>query len=181
MSTLSAKHERFCKEYVIDHNATQAYIRCGYGSKSAGTSCARLLKNAKIIARIEELESEVLKKLASKHEITQERILLERARIAFFNAADIYDEVGKIKAPSDWGEDLGAVITSVKETLGAVTEVKLCSKENSLTALEKIHGLYEKDNEQKNPFSNLSNEELEKEIEEMEKKRESKLKKVVNI
>lgn len=181
MSELNAKHERFCKEYVIDRNATQAYIRCGYSSKGAGASGARLVKNAKVAARIAELESEVLTNLTNKHEITQERILLERARIAFFNIKELYDVKGAMKKPLAWSDDLGAVITSVKMYDGKISEVKICSKENSLTALEKIHGLYEKDNEQKNPFSNLSNEELEKEIEEMEKKRATKLKKVVNI
>lgn len=35
MSKLTAKQQRFCDEYLIDLNATQAAIRAGYSKKSA--------------------------------------------------------------------------------------------------------------------------------------------------
>ena len=35
MSKLTAKQEAFCKEYIIDLNATQAAIRAGYSPKTA--------------------------------------------------------------------------------------------------------------------------------------------------
>lgn len=34
---LTPKQERFCEEYLIDLNATQAAIRAGYSEKTAGT------------------------------------------------------------------------------------------------------------------------------------------------
>ena len=35
MATLTAKQQRFCDEYLIDLNATQAAIRAGYSAKAA--------------------------------------------------------------------------------------------------------------------------------------------------
>lgn len=49
---LTDKQERFCKEYIIDCNAAQAYKRTGY--KSEG-SAGRLMANPAIRERIAEL------------------------------------------------------------------------------------------------------------------------------
>ena len=35
MAKLTAKQQRFCDEYLIDLNATQAAIRAGYSKKTA--------------------------------------------------------------------------------------------------------------------------------------------------
>lgn len=41
---LTAKQQRFCDEYLIDLNATQAAIRAGYSSKYAHTNANKLLQ-----------------------------------------------------------------------------------------------------------------------------------------
>lgn len=56
MAKLNAKQEMFCKEYLIDLNATQAAIRAGYSERSAAVTASRLLTNAKILARVKELK-----------------------------------------------------------------------------------------------------------------------------
>lgn len=48
MAKLTAKQQRFCDEYLIDLNATQAAIRAGYSKKTAAQTAARLLTNVKI-------------------------------------------------------------------------------------------------------------------------------------
>ena len=48
MSKLSPKQQRFVDEYLIDLNATQAYIRAGYSPKGARTGAARLLAKVHI-------------------------------------------------------------------------------------------------------------------------------------
>jgi len=45
---LTAKQERFCREYVIDLNGTQAAIRSGYSSKGADVQACRMLGNARM-------------------------------------------------------------------------------------------------------------------------------------
>ena len=42
---LTAKQQRFCEEYLIDLNATQAAVRAGYSAKTANEQGSRLLTN----------------------------------------------------------------------------------------------------------------------------------------
>jgi phage terminase small subunit len=53
---LSAKQERFCKEYMIDLNATQAAIRTGYSARSAYSQGQRLLKHAEIAKALQDMQ-----------------------------------------------------------------------------------------------------------------------------
>lgn len=53
---LKGKKERFCEEYIIDYNATNAAIRAGFSEKSAYNQGSRLLKNDEVAARVRELQ-----------------------------------------------------------------------------------------------------------------------------
>ena len=59
---MNAKQKRFCDEYLIDCNATQAAIRAGYNEKTAYSQGQRMLKNvearAYIDAQLEQIHSE---------------------------------------------------------------------------------------------------------------------------
>ena len=70
-SLKNKKHERFCREYVIDHNGTQAAIRSGYSLKGAEVRGSELLRNRKVSDRLGELEA----KVADKLELTVEKVL----------------------------------------------------------------------------------------------------------
>ena len=50
---MTDKQARFCEEYMIDLNATQAAIRAGYSVESAGSIGSELLKKPEIRARID--------------------------------------------------------------------------------------------------------------------------------
>ncbi len=72
MPTLeNARHERFCQEYVVDLNATQAYIRAGYSPNGAEASASKLLTNPKVIERVKELQAAVTQRI----ELTQEKVV----------------------------------------------------------------------------------------------------------
>ena len=64
MAKMSAKQQRFCDEYLISLNATQAAIKAGYTEKYAHTNANKLLQNttikAFIEARMAEKESELI-------------------------------------------------------------------------------------------------------------------------
>ena len=64
MGKLSPKEERFCREYVIDYNGTQAAIRSGYKESDARNRACRLLTKADISARVRELQHEMAQRLA---------------------------------------------------------------------------------------------------------------------
>ena len=89
MEKLTAKQERFCTEYIIDLNATQAAIRAGYSSKTANRIASENLSKPDIQRKIQELQQE----RAERTEITQDRVLKELAGIGFAPITK-----GKIKA-----------------------------------------------------------------------------------
>lgn len=70
MAKLTAKQQRFCDEYLIDLNATQAAIRAGYKEKYAHTNANKLLQNTRIAEYIEKRMSEKESELiASQDEV----------------------------------------------------------------------------------------------------------------
>ena len=54
---LTDKQEMFCREYLIDLNATQAAIRAGYSAKTANRIAAQNLSKLDIQNRIAELKT----------------------------------------------------------------------------------------------------------------------------
>lgn len=58
MAKLTAKQQRFCDEYLIDLNATQAAIRAGYSKKTANRIGAENLTKPVIRAYIDKRMSE---------------------------------------------------------------------------------------------------------------------------
>ena len=56
---LNPKQKRFCEEYIIDCNATQAYIRAGYDASSANANGNRMILKDSIKEYIAFLQAEV--------------------------------------------------------------------------------------------------------------------------
>ena len=54
MGRLSKRQRRFCDEYLIDCNATQAAIRAGYSEKTAAAQGAKLTSNLEVREYIDE-------------------------------------------------------------------------------------------------------------------------------
>jgi len=52
---MNPKRQRFCEEYALDLNGTQAAIRAGYAANSAHVTASRLLMNAKVRERVDQL------------------------------------------------------------------------------------------------------------------------------
>ena len=69
--SITPKQERFCQEYIVDYNGTQAAVRAGYAANSARKTASRLLTNADILARVRELQREQTARLA----LTQDYVL----------------------------------------------------------------------------------------------------------
>lgn len=81
---LTPKQERFCQEYMVDLNGTQAAIRAGYSKNGADIAAIRLLGNTSCAAYIQSIQA----KLAKKFEVTQDRILREYALLGFSSLGD---------------------------------------------------------------------------------------------
>ncbi len=78
MKKLTPKQLKFCQNYLIDQNATQAAIKAGYKEKTAQQAGSRLL--SKVV--VKEFLSKKAEKIAGKADLTAERVLrhLEEVR-----------------------------------------------------------------------------------------------------
>ena len=98
MSKLSDKQQRFCEEYLIDLNATQAAIRAGYSENSAHAQGPRLLANDSVAQEIDRLKAE----RSEKTEINAQWVLQRLAAEATADIADLYDEHMHLKPVHEW-------------------------------------------------------------------------------
>lgn len=134
---LREKQELFCRQYLVDLNATQAAIRSGYSPKTAGSQGFDLLKKPEVQARLTEMRIE----LVSSTEISPERVLRELGRIAFGDPRRVmtWGPGGvKLIASGTLSDDDAAIVSEVSETTterGGSLRLKVHDK---LSALEKI-------------------------------------------
>lgn len=137
---MTKKQKRFVEEYLIDLNATQAAIRAGYSSDTAGSIGAENLKKPEIKSKIDKAMAERSKRTG----INQDRVLLELARIGFAKITDVVDpDTAKIK--TDAAEDDLACIQSIKikpNEFGTEREVRLYDKKSALVDLGKHLGMF---------------------------------------
>lgn len=74
---LNEKQKKFCNEYLIDLNATQAAIRAGYSEKSARNIANENMAKPDIQAYIQELQ----KGIAKRNQISQDEVLQDLIEI----------------------------------------------------------------------------------------------------
>jgi len=109
---LTAKQERFVAEYLIDLNATQAAIRAGYSAKTAGAVGHENLKKPEIATLLQE----AMQKRQRGLELTAERVLLEVARLAFFDPRKLLREDGSPKPIHELDDDTAAAVAGLDIT-----------------------------------------------------------------
>lgn len=114
MSALTNKQQAFCREYVVDFNATKAAIRAGYSEHTARKQGSRLLTYADITQGIAKL----VKPKCEESGVTVERVLKELTRLAFLDPNDLLNEDGSLKPISEIPEDARRAIggLEIKET-----------------------------------------------------------------
>jgi len=112
---LEKKQQAFCDEYIIDFNATQAAIRAGYSEKTAYSIGSENLTKPEIQEGIQRCMQERSKRT----EVTQDRVLLEIARLAFNDPRKAFDEFGNLLPIQEWPDEVAAAISAIK-----ITELK---------------------------------------------------------
>lgn len=155
MSEITEKQKRFCEEYLIDINGTQAAIRAGYSENTANEQASRLLTNVNISNYIEELR----KAQQKRTEITADQVIKELAKVGFSNIQDYITDSNLISDLSKTDKGKAAAVASVKKSVTRfdggekeVVEFKLWNKVDALEKLGRHLGIFEKDNEQSRPI-----------------------------
>lgn len=86
MTILKPKQEKFCLEYSMSGNATDAYLRAGYSVTDevvAASNASRLLRNAKVQARLKEIAEEISStKVMNVKEISERLTKIARGEVS---------------------------------------------------------------------------------------------------
>ncbi len=110
MKKLTDKQRIFCNEYIIDFNASAAALRSGYSKKTCSAIGPENLRKPIIQQTI----TEMIRDRESRTKITQDRVLIEIARLAFNDPRKVFQGSGQLKDIKDWPDDVAACISSVK-------------------------------------------------------------------
>lgn len=106
---LTAKQEMFCREYLIDLNATQAAIRAGYSKNTASETGYENLRKPQLaehIAKLKAHRSETVK-------IDSDYVLRRLSEIDQLDILDILnDDLSDFKPVSEWPKSWRISITA---------------------------------------------------------------------
>lgn len=118
---LTDKQEMFCREYLIDLNATQAAIRAGYSDNTARKIGSENLTKPDIAQRIIDLKSERNERV----EVNADYVLRRLVEIDEMDVLDILKDDGGLKMVHEWpkvwrttlsGLDILTTVTNFDET-----------------------------------------------------------------
>ena len=141
---MTRKQRLFVEEYLIDLNATQAAIRAGYSVKTANEQGAQNLAKFSIQQAISEKMAERSKRTG----VNQDRVVMELAKIAFVNAADVIDPESATIREGATSDDTAAIqsvkvkVIPTKEGEGVEREIRLNDKLKALELLGKHLGMW---------------------------------------
>jgi phage terminase small subunit len=135
---LTEKQIRFCQEYIIDLNGTQAAIRAGYSEDTAASIASENLTKP----NIQEYTQELLEDRATRTKATADKVISELYHLICFDPAIIYDENNCLKDIASIPKEARKSIASIevfeeyqkaengrgKELIGFTKKVKFWDK-----------------------------------------------------
>lgn len=107
---LTIKQLRFCQEYLVDYNATQAATRAGYSKDTAGSIGSENLKKPEIQSYINRL----LEEQRLRTEITADKVLIELYKLGTADIRRIFTDSGQLASINSLPDDIAAAVTSVE-------------------------------------------------------------------
>lgn len=142
---LTDKQDAFCREYLVDLNATQAAIRAGYSEGTAAAQASRLLINVNIQSRLSDLKSQRNERVG----VDAAYVLMRLVEIDQMDVLDIMTDGMSLKPVSDWpaswrrylsGFDLAEMFEGRgddREMVGILKKIKWPDKVKNLELLGK--------------------------------------------
>lgn len=139
---LSAKEKKFCQEYSVDQNGTQAAIRAGYSAKTANEQAARMLAKVNIKAELKRIADKDCK----RNEIKKDEIIALLKNWVYADITETFElTVTQLKKLPI---HVRRLITSYKKkevkvgrkTTFDIVEIKFVSKEKAVEILNQMLG-----------------------------------------
>ena len=149
---LTTKQKIFCKEYVIDLNASQACLRAGYKTKKAHILGAQCLKKPHIQKEIARL----MKPRVEKLNLTADMVIKELMKLGFGSTQSLFDKDGNLIPIHELPADVAASITEVSEDQAGTRKYKTASKTESLKLLGQYLKLFVERKEIESPLGTMT-------------------------
>ncbi len=134
---LTPKQNRFCAEYLVDQNATQAAIRAGYSPRTAMKIGSENLRKPEVRRCIDE----ALARRNARVEVKADDVLRELLRLARVDVGEAFDAKGNLKPLHAMSEDVRRAIAGVDVETSSrrdtVVKVKFWDKVRGLELLGK--------------------------------------------
>lgn len=125
---LTDKQKRFCEEYLVDLNATQAAIRAGYSQKTAKDASKWINETAPKKPHLKSFIDELKKQRSERTNISADTVLEELKKIALSENVEItardkmkaLELLGKHLGLFSSGADNSAALEKLDEVLGKI-------------------------------------------------------------
>ena len=151
---LKTKLETFARVLAETDDQSAAYRAMIPDTKakpeSIWTKAGVIAKRVEVKSRVAEFKAIIKKKAEKEFEITQERVLLEIARLAFHDPRKVFDEENNMLAVQDWPDEVAAAISSIKvietktgdeDTTSQLKEIKFWDKGKQIELAAKKLGM----------------------------------------
>lgn len=155
----------FAKAFIANNgNKTQAAIAAGLSPNTAEASGRRMFGDVTVKALI----AQHAKETAVIVGLDMQRTLREVARLAYADPRKLFDKDGKLIPIHLLDDDMAAAVASFEQdeitagenVIGTTKKLKVWDKNAALEKAMKHHGLYKDDNDQRNPFADFTEEQL---------------------
>lgn len=153
---VSAMERRFAAEYLVDLNATEAYMRASLprkvSRKTAGTNGWKTLQRPEVQALVRANRDEAVARAG----LTVDDTLTKLRQLLMYDVRKLYSKEGTPLHITELSDDMAAAIVGVEVVtkgnemmgFGEVTKFKLADKVATLEKALKYHGLFKEDYKQ---------------------------------
>jgi phage terminase small subunit len=151
---LTIKQEKFVQGLFAGLSQREAYKQA-YNCKNMSDSvidvkACELAKNGKVVVRLKEMKD----KLCDRNLVTVERVLLEYAKLGFFDPRKLFNDNGTPKDITELDDDTAAALAGLdvqevyegtgddRKFVGYTKKYKLADKKGALDSMGKFLGMF---------------------------------------
>lgn len=150
---LEPREKMFVGFYLESLKTNDAALKAGYSKHTAATTASLWVSDPKVKPHVYKAVQEAMKRREHRTEVTQDRVLLELARIGFASGKKIVDKKDSIKSLHDMDDDTAAAISSIeieeifagsgseRRRVGHKKKVRFWNKNDALNTMAKHLGM----------------------------------------
>lgn len=144
---LTGAQKLFVLEYLVDMDATKAYQRTGFRSKTPKADAHKLMQRP----LVKQAVLEAINRRNGRIEVTQDMVVQEYAKLAFLDPRQFYDKDGNVLPITEIPAEIAAAISSIETATMAAgkdkpaittAKIKFIDKKSALDSLARHLGMF---------------------------------------